>query len=256
MVDSYEVSEGMRRSGQQACMTAASALRASALCTAAGPGARRRVVLGALCLGLAIQASGCRFGRAPGDGLGNELVIVSDFDAGAAEEMLAPESEQAELAAPTSTGSGSAGGRAPSPSGTSSAVGGGPAKPSSAGAATSVGPGPSPGGKPATAADRCSKRDQIAVCDPISNTGCPAELGMQCDIDLLATTPTGACVFSSPPPDPNSCLAIFPTESCAPQTTCIEGKCLKICLCDADCSAAESCKMPLANTGFKACQPS
>ncbi|HTU56791.1 MAG TPA: hypothetical protein VMF89_00125, partial [Polyangiales bacterium] len=73
-------------------------------------------------------------------------------------------------------------------------------------------------------------------------------------IDLLATTPTGACVFSAPPPDPTSCLAIFPTESCPPHTTCIEGTCLKICLCDDDCDAADSCKVPLATSGFKACQ--
>jgi hypothetical protein len=97
-------------------------------------------------------------------------------------------------------------------------------------------------------------RKQIQVCDPIANTGCPAELGLQCDVDLLATTPTGACVFSAPPPDPNSCLAIFPTESCPPGSTCVEGACLKVCLCDSDCDAAERCDLPLAASGFKGCR--
>jgi hypothetical protein len=118
-----------------------------------------------------------------------------------------------------------------------------------AGAAGSGGSSPA---KPA-AADSCSKRNQIEVCDPISNTGCSAELGTQCDVDLLAGALIGMCVWSSPPPDPSSCLAIFPTQSCPAQSTCVEGKCLKICLCDSDCDAAERCAMPLGASGFKAC---
>jgi hypothetical protein len=77
---------------------------------------------------------------------------------------------------------------------------------------------------------------------------------MQCDVDLLSSNLTGMCVWSSPPPDPTSCLAIFPTESCPPKSTCVEGTCLTICVCDSDCAAAERCGMQLGASGFKACQ--
>jgi len=95
----------------------------------------------------------------------------------------------------------------------------------------------------------------IPVCDPIRKTGCPTELQMQCDVDLLATTPTGICVFSAPSPDPNACLNIPPTESCPAGQTCVDAKCHTICLCDSECESGSCCNKAVSAGGFKLCSP-
>lgn len=100
----------------------------------------------------------------------------------------------------------------------------------------------------------CEVSASISVCDPIRNTGCSRTLSMQCDVDLLAATLSGQCVFSVSPADSGLCLNIPPTESCPPGQTCIDGnQCHTVCLCDADCPANECCRMPLGNRGFKTC---
>jgi hypothetical protein len=101
--------------------------------------------------------------------------------------------------------------------------------------------------------DAGSCGQMIAGCDPIRKTGCPMELLMQCDVDLLAATPTGVCVFNAPSPDPNSCLNIPPTETCPAGQTCVEAKCHTICLCDSECEPGKCCSEPVGIGGFKVC---
>ena len=102
------------------------------------------------------------------------------------------------------------------------------------------------------AAESCGSQAGVAVCNPITNRGCAGELGMQCDVDLLASTLSGVCVFSATSPNPE-CLAIPPTESCPPKQTCVEGVCQTVCLCDADCGSGACCRDPLGELGFKLC---
>jgi hypothetical protein len=93
----------------------------------------------------------------------------------------------------------------------------------------------------------------IAGCDPIRKTGCVVEFQMQCDVDLLAPTPTGVCVFNAPSSDPNTCLNIPPTESCPAGQTCVDAKCHTICLCDSECESGKCCNKPVGLGGFKVC---
>lgn len=102
----------------------------------------------------------------------------------------------------------------------------------------------------------CGKALKVDGCNPIANTGCAAELGMQCDVDLLASTLSGLCVFSAPPPDGGACLNIPPTESCPPGHTCVDfSECKKLCACDSDCDAGDCCSERLGDHGFKTCSP-
>jgi hypothetical protein len=114
------------------------------------------------------------------------------------------------------------------------------------------------GGGLAAGAQSCGQSAKSAVCDPIGNTGCLHELGMQCDVDLFATTLSGVCVFSAPNPDPDAgtCLNIAPTENCPPGQTCVDGtQCSTVCLCDADCATGSCCRKPIGKGGFKVCGP-
>jgi len=76
---------------------------------------------------------------------------------------------------------------------------------------------------------------------------------MQCMTDLLAPTPTGYCVFSTPFPDGGICYGSGVTESCPPTFTCIFNVCREICLCDDDCSTGRCCGEPVGAGGFKLC---
>jgi hypothetical protein len=103
-------------------------------------------------------------------------------------------------------------------------------------------------------ADGCGQPNGIEVCDPIRNEGCSRELGMQCDVDLFASSLSGQCVFKAEPMDPAHCLNIPPTETCPPGQTCVDGdQCHKVCLCDSDCDAGDCCSILLGNKGFKTC---
>jgi hypothetical protein len=94
---------------------------------------------------------------------------------------------------------------------------------------------------------------EVAVCNPVANEGCPAPLGMQCAIDHLASL-TGYCIFSAPTSMFGAeCLNTGVTESCPATSTCHAGRCQQICLCDADCDAAQCCTDPIESTGFKVC---
>jgi hypothetical protein len=194
-----------------------------------------------LCFGLVLLV-GCRFGSAPGDGLEFGL---SDSKSYAGQS--APPPEAAETSEPPADASVPA--RPPASTGAAGAT----SKPTTASQASAAGKtaGATPARRPA--ADGCGAMREISGCDPMSNQGCLPELGMQCDVDLLADTPAGVCVFSAPPPSPDSCLNIPPTESCPPQTTCVGTSCAKICLCDTDCEAGDCCTTPVGGGGFKAC---
>lgn len=108
---------------------------------------------------------------------------------------------------------------------------------------------------PSGSTSECGATADIAVCNPVSNTGCAAELGMQCDVDLVAPELTGTCVFSSPAPDGGTCLNIPPTESCPAGQTCVDFReCRKVCLCDSDCDAGDCCADELGDQGWKTCR--
>jgi hypothetical protein len=109
---------------------------------------------------------------------------------------------------------------------------------------------------PPDAAASCGRTLEIENCNPITNSGCSREIGMQCDVDLLASTLRGQCVFSAPPTDAGTCLNIPPTETCPPRHTCVDfNECRKVCLCDTDCDPGDCCNVLLANQGFKTCKP-
>ncbi|MDD9936340.1 MAG: hypothetical protein OXT09_22200 [Myxococcales bacterium] len=91
----------------------------------------------------------------------------------------------------------------------------------------------------------------IGVCDPVANTGCPPELGMQCAVDL-ANTLAGYCIFASPPTI-LPCLNTLVTESCAAGSACVDGECRRLCFCDSECEAGQCCNGPIAAHGFSAC---
>jgi hypothetical protein len=101
------------------------------------------------------------------------------------------------------------------------------------------------------AANSCGQK--ITGCDPIHRTGCAVELQMQCDVDLLATTPAGVCVFNAPSADPNTCLNIPPTESCPAGQSCVDATCHAICLCDSECEAGSCCSKRVGVGGLKVC---
>jgi hypothetical protein len=111
------------------------------------------------------------------------------------------------------------------------------------------------GATPATAdAVSCGSAQDIKVCNPIRNTGCAEALGMQCDVDLLAATLSGQCVFSAPAPDGSACLNIPPTETCPAGHTCVNlSECKKLCTCDSDCDAGDCCTERLGESGWKTC---
>lgn len=94
----------------------------------------------------------------------------------------------------------------------------------------------------------------IAACNPVTNEGCPDALGMHCAVDPAARL-TGYCIFSTAPtPSPlGDCLNTGITESCPPTSTCRDGQCRELCLCDADCEAGQCCREPIESTGFKVC---
>jgi hypothetical protein len=91
----------------------------------------------------------------------------------------------------------------------------------------------------------------VAVCDPVHNTGCnPFQ---QCDIDpSQASTPTGLCLFGGGT-DAGTCLATIFTESCPPNSTCVDGGCRTLCFCNGDCPVGECCSDRSGPPGFTMC---
>jgi hypothetical protein len=102
------------------------------------------------------------------------------------------------------------------------------------------------------AAGGCSP--MVAICNPVHNSGCnPLQ---QCDVDTTQkTTPTGVCVFNSGSEGSASCTTSIFTESCPPQSTCVNGNCRSLCFCKSDCPAGQCCSDTSGPTGFTLCQP-
>lgn len=182
---------------------------------------------------VALGSAGCRFGG--GSGFAAEIDASGD----AGPEALVPSSEMNGSAGPAVPSTPSV----PTVERSGSGAGGSPARQLAAAGANA------PDGN-------CAGKRTVQVCDPIANTGCATELGMQCDVDVFATTLAGVCVFNAPPADESACLNIPPTESCPAQMTCVEEACAKICLCDADCDGGERCTKPVGSGGFKVCSAS
>jgi len=134
--------------------------------------------------------------------------------------------------------------------------------PSDAGPADATAPGDAgahladTGAVPEDAAAQCVPPAVAGPCNPLTNEGCDATLSMQCAVDLLATVPTGYCIFSAPPPSTigGACLNSGVTESCPPISSCVDGVCRALCLCDADCGDGLCCTRALENTGFEVCR--
>lgn len=102
----------------------------------------------------------------------------------------------------------------------------------------------------------CNSARAIEVCNPIKDTGCSPELGMQCDVDLQAAVLQGQCVFKAPLPDGGGCLNVPPTETCPPGQTCVDlRECRRVCLCNSDCEPGNCCTAPLGEQGFRTCSP-
>jgi hypothetical protein len=231
------------------------------------PGIVALLVEGAL---IALLFQGCRFGLGSGDdGLEDGLVAdvtATDGDSKADEpgenSPAAPAGNNDDSPATARASTATTPTAAPSTSAGPKAAGSGKASTSATSkpAASSTGSSTTPGtvAKPTTqaapaAAPKCGESSKSQMCDPLKNTGCVAELGMQCDVDLVATSLAGVCVFKAAPTDPAGCQNIPPTESCEPGTTCVEGNCQKVCLCDDDCDAGTCCKHPLGSGGWKSC---
>lgn len=193
----------------------------------------------------AIWLASCRLGGPSPEALWvDELGGASSvqLDAGSTSEQAEP--EQSDPVQPVATMRSDAGGS----TGTADA---GTRAPATAGKPAASSPVPDSTDAGADALS-CGQSATIAVCDPIANTGCSKELGMQCDVDLLASSLSGICVFSAPRDGP--CVAIPPTESCPAGETCIDGdRCHKICLCDTDCDSGSCCNTPLGGAGFMVC---
>lgn len=96
---------------------------------------------------------------------------------------------------------------------------------------------------------------QIAVCDPIANTGCEATLPRQrCEIDLTAGELSGVCVIAATPSEDGGCISSPPVSTCPVSYTCLDLEdCRKICLCDSQCESGQCCVTPIGDQGFKTC---
>lgn len=102
----------------------------------------------------------------------------------------------------------------------------------------------------------CAAPFPSAVCDPVCNVGCPAL--SRCDVS--DTPQTGACVGLWITQEGDVCFKGPTTDACAPQLTCLEGRCHRLCYLDSDCTTAGTCctrdiEAGAASSGFKACAP-
>jgi hypothetical protein len=102
----------------------------------------------------------------------------------------------------------------------------------------------------------CGAPFEVAVCDPVCNSGCPALT--RCDVS--ETPRAGKCIGIWIAPEGSACLRTDVTDPCAAGTSCVGGICRRLCYADADCSAPGTCcNVPVeaggAPSGFKACTP-
>ena len=99
----------------------------------------------------------------------------------------------------------------------------------------------------------CTPPASVAVCDPVTNTGCVL---LQCDVDTTMSTATGVCVLASIAPlaESAACTQAMGSTPCEPDLTCFGGSCRRLCFCDSDCmGGGECCNDSYAPTGFKLC---
>jgi hypothetical protein len=99
----------------------------------------------------------------------------------------------------------------------------------------------------------CTPGFMSAVCDPIANTGCGSL--SRCDVDDGKTN-AGRCVGLASLGEGAFCTKTSLTDTCGAKLTCVDNKCRKLCLCDADC-AGRCCKFSVPGgggaSGFLAC---
>ena len=102
----------------------------------------------------------------------------------------------------------------------------------------------------------CTPPFESQGCDPVCNTGCPALT--RCD---LGPEPrSGVCIGIWISGEGAVCWRTPTTDPCAARSTCIEGRCRRLCYGDGDCRAQGSCcsvevKAGDQASGFKACGP-
>jgi hypothetical protein len=99
-------------------------------------------------------------------------------------------------------------------------------------------------------ASQCNTPLNPLSCDPVHGTGC--DFLQQCDIDIDLPSLDARCVFSTPD-DAGTCSSTIFSQSCPPPSTCAQGSCHTICLCDADCKSGEYCTPTNGATGFSYC---
>ena len=98
----------------------------------------------------------------------------------------------------------------------------------------------------AAAAPTCAPT--FADCDPLQNTGC-APL-TQCMVDPGGDGKSGSCGFSNIPVDAGLACEQNPFgTSCPPKHGCVQGECLRYCVCDSDCNLGSSCSVDVLAGG-------
>ncbi len=117
----------------------------------------------------------------------------------------------------------------------------------------------SPGSEAATetageTAMSCTLPFTSATCDPVANTGCNA--AARCDVDD-SKMQAGRCVGLAALQEGAFCTKTAQTDTCTSKLTCVDNKCRKLCLCDADCGG-RCCKFSVPGgggaSGFLACE--
>jgi hypothetical protein len=119
---------------------------------------------------------------------------------------------------------------------------------SEASAATDATDAGSDGGAPTV----CAPAPSIPVCDPVHDTGC---FLLQCDVDMIQSTPTGQCVGGGLASAGAPCTPVSGSEICQARSTCFGGMCRRLCFCDSDCAGGQCCTDTAGTSGFHLCAP-
>jgi hypothetical protein len=115
-------------------------------------------------------------------------------------------------------------------------------------------PGPSDATADQQTADAsCSAPAPVNVCDPVCNVGCAALT--RCNVSDQPNT--GVCMGMWLSGEGSACARTETTDSCAPQLTCVDGTCRRLCWGDGDCANATCCSEPVlleaGASGFRTC---
>jgi len=102
----------------------------------------------------------------------------------------------------------------------------------------------------------CVAPAPVTTCDPVCNTGCAAL--SRCD--LTDKPNEGSCIGIWIQGEGSGCLKTSITDPCAPQLSCVNGTCVRLCYHDSDCagsSAGTCCSKGIdfdaQASGFKQC---